>query len=362
MMAVFGNAPSISARLQALATANSVVLSGSTKNLLPPSVRCEARGNTILKGMTRPIEIFTAIEVREGGERRPASRVLPFVNREGELAQIRRAWAAVRKGEGRYLQIEGEAGIGKSRLVRAVQERIVTQPSRWLITRTSPYATNTDFFAFFELFQPLLRSDDIQGDEAETPFDRLKRTLGEQGLSSLDITIGFAILLGITIPDEATPAPLQPERARELTLVAISAWLRHEAEKRPLVLAIEDLHWADASSLETIDRLKQSLQKTPRPPPHHHPKCHGHLVDGWCRGHVRIRRYDTNPAGRRRSPRRRLIQRPRRSLEKPRRNSPLRQVKQVPPATWCIWSGCGRAMPRICLITCCRGPICLRRR
>ena len=263
MMAVFGNAPSISARLQALATANSVVLSGSTKNLLPPSVRCETRGNTILKGMSRPVEIFTAVEVREGGERRPAGRVLPFVNREGELAQIRRAWAAVRKGEGQHLQIEGEAGIGKSRLVRAVRERIVTQPSRWLMTRTSPYATNTDFFVFFELFQQILRGDDSRDDDAETPFDRLKRTLSEQGHGSQDIAIGFANLLGITIPEEATSSPLQPDRARELTLAAITAWLRHEAEKHPLVLAIEDLHWADASSLETIDRLKQTLQKTP---------------------------------------------------------------------------------------------------
>ena len=212
--------------------------------------------------MTRPVEIFTAIEVREGGERRPAGRVLPFVNREGELAQIRRAWAAVRKGEGRHLQIEGEAGIGKSRLVRAVNERVVTQPSRWLITRTSPYATNTDFFVFFELFQQILRGDDSWDDEAEAPFDRLKRTLGEQGHDSQDIAIGFANLLGITIPDEATSTPLQSERARELTLTAITTWFRHEASKLSLILVIEDLHWADASSLETIDRLKRTLQET----------------------------------------------------------------------------------------------------
>ena len=80
------------------------------------------------------------------------------------------------------------------------------------------------------------------------PFDRLTRTVGEQGLDSLDIAVGFANLLGITIPDEATPTPLQPERARELTLAAITAWLRHEARKLAL------LFWS----------LKTSTGPTPR--------------------------------------------------------------------------------------------------
>ena len=263
LMAVFGNTPSIASRLQGLAQPNSVVLSGATKALLPEAIRCESRGNVTLKGLKRPIEIFSALEVREGeGDRRPAGRVLPFVNRERELATIRQHWNAARRGEGGCLTIQGEPGIGKSRLIRAVQERIVTPPSRWLITRTSPYAANTDFFAFAELFRRVLVPDAATTD-LEPSYAALEASLKHQGLDDTNLTIGLARLIGIDIPEDATATPLQPERARELTLAAITSWLQHESQKQPLVLVIEDLHWADASTLEAIDRLKPTLPNHP---------------------------------------------------------------------------------------------------
>ncbi len=263
LMAVFGNTPSIASRLQGLAQPNSVVLSSATKALLPEAIRCESRGNVTLKGLRRPIEIFSALEVREGeGDRRPAGRVLPFVNREQELATIRQHWAAAKGSAGSCLTIQGEPGIGKSRLIRAVQERIVTQPSRWLITRTSPYATNTDFFAFSELFRRLLMPD-VAGADRDVDYDSLRATLKRQDLEDANLTIGLARLIGIDIPEDATATPLQPERARELTLAAITSWLQHESQKQPLVLVIEDLHWADASTLEAIDRLKPTLPNHP---------------------------------------------------------------------------------------------------
>lgn len=264
LMAVFGNVPSIASRLQALAQPNSVILTASTKALLPPAILCETRGNTILKGVGRPIEVFAAREVRAGqGDRRVAGRVLPFVNRESELATIRRLWASAKRGEGSDLLIEGEPGIGKSRLIRAVEERIITKPSRFLITRTSPYATNTEFFAFSELFHQLFPMSEGPGAPSGDSFGRMRKLLDSQGIQSLEIAIGLASLLGMTIPDGESPAQLQPERLRELTLAAITAWLQHESRNQPLVLVVEDLHWADASTLEAIDRLKTTLAHHP---------------------------------------------------------------------------------------------------
>ncbi|MEZ5933352.1 MAG: adenylate/guanylate cyclase domain-containing protein [Alphaproteobacteria bacterium] len=263
-MAVFGSVPSIASRLQSLAMPNGVMLTAATKALLPPAIVCEARGSAALKGVGRPVEVFAAREVRAGqGDRRVAGRVLPFVNRERELAIVRQLWASARQGEGRHLLIEGEPGIGKSRLIRAVEERIVTQPSRWLIARTSPYATNTDFFAFSELFRQLFPLAQAAGAEPGDSFDHLRKRFAGQGMPSPEIAIGLANLLGIDIPDDGAPTPLQPERTRELTLAAITAWLQHESRNQPLVLVIEDLHWADASTLEAIDRLKPTLPNHP---------------------------------------------------------------------------------------------------
>ena len=259
-MAVFGNAPSIAARLQALAEPNSILLSGTTKSLLPPVIRCETRGNTILKGVSSPVEIFMALDVRKGvGDRRAGGRVLPFVNREKELATIRQCWAAARRGEGQCLVIEGEPGIGKSRLVRAVEERIVTQPSRWMMARTSSYAANTDFFAFAELFRQIFPFDE-KAEVSSSLFGNLRATLERQGVMDPEIAIGLASLIGIMVPEDEETEPLQPERRRALTLNAITAWFQNQASLHPLVLVIEDLHWADASTCEAIARLKTDLR------------------------------------------------------------------------------------------------------
>jgi len=264
MMAVFGKVPSIAARLQNLAKPNGLIISRDTKTLLPTAINCRNRGKAELKGIKDPIEIFEALDVRSSEEdRRATGRVLPFVNRDQELATIRRHWQVARQGEGSSILIEGDPGIGKSRLIRAVKERIVTQPSRWLTTRTSPYAANADFFAFSELFRRILSIDGQRASRARPSFARLRRTLEDQGISDPEIAIGLAGLLSINIPKKITPTPLQPERIRELTLNAITAWLLHDASKQPLILVIEDLHWADASSQEAIDRLKSTLKTHP---------------------------------------------------------------------------------------------------
>ena len=257
-MAVFGNPPSMAARLQALANPNSVVLSEATKVLLRPTVRCLPRGQTILKGISKPVEIYMASETegRSIGDPLSDSRknVIPFVNREKELAALRLGWVSAKRGEGKAFLLAGDPGIGKSRLIRAIEERVVAKPYRWLTARTSPYATNSDFFAFSELFHLLLQPADPARSEAEG-YTLLKSVLVEQGVADPNNWLGFAHLLGIEIPEEATPSSLQPERLRDLTLGAIVAWLQQHAAKEPLVLVIEDLHWADASTLEVIKLL-----------------------------------------------------------------------------------------------------------
>ena len=265
-MAVFGNPPSMAARLQALANPNTVVLSEATKILLRPTVRCLPRGKTILKGISKPVEIYMASETegRSIGDPLSDSRknVIPFVNREKELAALRLGWVSAKRGEGKAFLLAGDPGIGKSRLIRAIEERVVAKPYRWLTARTSPYATNSDFFAFSELLHMLLQPADPARSEANG-YALLKSVLVEQGIADPNHRLGFAHLLGIEIPDEAAPSSLQPERLRDLTLGAITAWFEQHAAVEPLVLVIEDLHWADASTLEVIKLLLVKIASHP---------------------------------------------------------------------------------------------------
>ena len=264
-MAVFGNPPSLAARLQALAQPNAVVLSGATKALLRPTVRCLPRGQTILKGIANPVEIYMANETEGRSIGEPAAgsgrKVLPFVNREKELSALRLGWISAKKGEGRAFLLAGDPGIGKSRLIRALEERVVSKPFRWLVARTSPYATNSDFFAFSELFHGLLQPAELKETNADG-YALLKDVLVGQGLAESNQALGFANLLGIESPEDAAPRDLQPERLRDLTLGAITVWFEHQSADAPLVLVIEDLHWADASTLEAIKLLLKALPST----------------------------------------------------------------------------------------------------
>ncbi len=261
-MAVFGNAPTLSSRLQALAEPNSVVLSQATRVLLRPTVRCLPRGQTILKGMAEPVEIFMAgaTDGRSIGDRISdrSRKVLPFVNREKELSALRLGWASAKKGVGKAFLLAGDPGIGKSRLIRALEERVVTKSYRWLVARTSPYAVNTDFFAFSELFYKLLQPDHPE-DTGIGGYELLKAVLGEHGIAAPDDAQGFANLLGVDVPSAASPKNLQPEQLRSLTLEAITGWFEKQAATQALVLVIEDLHWADASTLEAIRLLLKKL-------------------------------------------------------------------------------------------------------
>lgn len=261
-MAVFGNPPSLAARLQELASPNSVVLSGATKALLRPTLQCLPRGQTILKGIAKPVEIFVAhgVEGRSVGNRfiDRGRKVLPFVNREKEMAALRLGWESAKKGEGKVFLLTGDPGIGKSRLIRALEDHVTAKPCHWLVARTSPYATNSDFFAFAELFHGLVRPGDPTATDAEG-YELLQRVLAEQELGGSNHALGFANLLGIAIPDEAMPQHLRPERLRDVTLAAIAAWFRRKSADQPVALVIEDLHWADASTLEAIKLLISGL-------------------------------------------------------------------------------------------------------
>ncbi|MGI9436588.1 MAG: ATP-binding protein [Geminicoccaceae bacterium] len=275
-MSVFGRAPNLAARLQTLAEPGQVLISGRTKALLRPSTRCHSRGRMTLRGIAEPIEIYSVVDIdgAPAGERLGTSgrKILPFVNRQKELAALKKCWASAKRGDGKAILVSGEAGIGKSRLIRAIEERILTRPFRWLMARTSPYATNSDFFAFSELFHTLLSdADGVNKSRAasesdadsvnkpvaarDAPFLLLQLVLQGQGMAEPEVAFGFATLLGVDIPESEKPPSLQPERLRELTLAAICRWFERQAELQPTILVIEDLHWADASTLETLKRL-----------------------------------------------------------------------------------------------------------
>ena len=169
------------------------------------------------------------------------------------MGLLRERWAQSRDGLGQVVLLSGEAGIGKSRLVRVLTERVVDEGAPWLTLRCSPYHTNSAFYPVIEHLQRLL-----QWHRDETPAARLatlEQTLQTVGLPLAEVVPLLAALLSLPVPEQYPPLALSPQRQKQKTQEALVAWLLAETAQQPVLAVWEDLHWADPSTLELLELL-----------------------------------------------------------------------------------------------------------
>ncbi len=251
-----GDTPNIAARLQGLADPNKVVISSATSRLVEGFFDCYPMGKHSLKGVSRPMEIYS---VR--GERDVYSRfevaittgLTPFIGRKEEVQKLLDCWARAKAGEQQVGLINGEAGIGKSRLLQVFKEHISEEPHSWMICRCSAYYQNSAFYPVVELIQRLL------GIDAEDPpsekLGKLEKALDGFGFPLDDSVPILADLLSIPLTDDYAPLGLTPQVMKQRLLETLLNWLLKVSQQQPLVFVIENLHWVDPSTLEHLALL-----------------------------------------------------------------------------------------------------------
>lgn len=259
-----GETPNLATRIQGEAAPNSVCISAATRNLLGPQFKLRELEPRPLKGVAKATAIFA---VESGSDLAPdwevGRNLPPLVGRDSDLQQLLQRWKLAKDGQGQAVLISGEAGIGKSRLLAALRAEIAPQEDTWRLVRCSPFYANNALHPIIDLIERAINA-------APRPFsvDR-ERILGQLlSDSGIDDEVSRALIasllsLGDANVLERTLVDLAPMQRRQRTSEALIAWLQADARRQPVVMVVEDLHWADPSSRDLFGMLLERMADWP---------------------------------------------------------------------------------------------------
>jgi predicted ATPase len=208
----------------------------------------EDRGSHELKGVPEPVILYRLVRASGGGRRAGQRRLAPLVGREEEIAMLMRRWERARRGDGQLVLIVGEPGLGKSRLIEEFHPRLREVPHTWVEWSCSQLLQNTPLHPIADWGRQRFGGADIP---AEQRFADLEHTLALVKLDPAENAPLLAPLLDIPLPRDRAPT-LEPEELRRRQLTALTNWVMAGARTQPVVLALEDVHWADPTTLELL--------------------------------------------------------------------------------------------------------------
>ncbi|ANL10286.1 adenylate/guanylate cyclase protein [Rhizobium sp. N113] len=260
---IAGDTPNLAARLQGAAAPGQIVVSDSTRRLAGQSFNIESLGEKDLKGFTTPITLF---EVR--GERQVDSRfeaahpsgLSKFVGRASEIGLLLERWQLARAGEGQAVFLSGEAGIGKSRLVEALEEHLRETQHELIRLQCSPYHATSAFYPIVERLSRV--ASFAPTDDRNTRVEKFRSLVRRYGESSSEVGAIYAELLSLDLGDEFKLPDLSAHQRKELVVRTLVNRLLLAARIAPVLMVFEDAHWMDPSTGEVLRELVGRLHGT----------------------------------------------------------------------------------------------------
>jgi pimeloyl-ACP methyl ester carboxylesterase len=259
-----GETPNLAARLQGLATPGSVVISDDTRQLLGALFEFADLGSFSLKGFSQPVRAWRVLgkSAAEGRfEAMHSGQLTPLLGREHELGLLLDRWERAKSGEGQVVLLSGEPGIGKSRIVRALRERLAGEPYTPLSHYCSPYYVNTALYPIISMLERASGST-----PSDSPRTRLGKLTSLLSLSRTELDEAVPLLATLlSIPEEAgySPLNLPAQRQKQRTLEILQEQVAGLAANQPILSIYEDVHWADPSTLELLEMLVDQVQNLP---------------------------------------------------------------------------------------------------
>ena len=271
LMAIVGETPNIAARLQALAEPNTVVISAATHRLIVGLFECQAWGDRTLKGISYPIRVHQVLASKAHSRLDVAatSGLTPLVGRDQVVGLLLERWEQSVEGSGQVVLLGGEPGIGKSRMVQMLKEHVKSETfaeknsrafsDTWgeispiIEFRCSPYHQNSALYPIIDMLQRVVLGF-AREDSSQQKLSKLEAFLMSLGFSVEQYVPLFASFFSIPIShDRYPPLRLTPQRQRQKTLEALLEIFLWRTKQQPVLFIVEDLHWADPSTLELLN-------------------------------------------------------------------------------------------------------------
>jgi class 3 adenylate cyclase/tetratricopeptide (TPR) repeat protein len=259
-----GAVPNLASRLQGLAGPNEIVMDAPTQAAVSELFELRSLGPQTLKGYAQPIEAWCL-----GGRPAPPTHgrirrdrtILPLIGRQAELEMLLDRWGDVLAGTGGVVEVRGEAGIGKSRLLAAIKEAVGRRGNRCLELYASAYHRDTPLYPVACLLEQLagIRAADAD----ETRLEKVLTLLAPLATAPDDAATLAYMLSLMGDPGHDAYRPGEPQRIKERSFSVLLALLAHFCAEQPVLLLVEDAHWLDRSTRELLDLLVQRLPTLP---------------------------------------------------------------------------------------------------
>jgi len=256
-----GETPNLAARLQGMAEPNTVVICDRTRRLLGNLFELKDLGlRDDLKGVGEATRVWAALRassVASRFEALHAGSLTPLVGREEECELLLRRWARAKSGEGQVVLLSGEAGIGKSRLTADLLESLGPEPHTRLRYFCSPQHTDS---AFYPIIGQMERAAGLLHDDtSQQKLDKLDALLAQTSTSIQDAAL-LAEMLSLPNGGRYPALALGSQQRRQKTMEALTAQMKTLSLQNPVLMVLEDAHWADPTSLEAFGRVVDRIR------------------------------------------------------------------------------------------------------